>query len=814
MRLARISVLLVLGLAWLAPSAVRGAELPITVTEIDTQQQGRRTRGFVATIDLRDPRVEIVVTQPRPEAEGVEAKRVGTDVWRERTSTVLAINANFYGSLANNGADIVGLSMTDGRTVSPVRVFGGEPDPALVFREDGSAAAGRFATADLAGVVDAVAGVGGSTTDIDPGTLLVTDGVNTGATARVQPSVRNPRTAAGVSADGSTLILAVIDGRQPGWSDGVTLPELADLMIQHGAHRAINLDGGGSTSFVYDDGETTFENRPSDGAHRAVANHLGVRINREQSLIPAEDRRPIRGVWLRPPTQLSSLDAILGELAEAGVQDLFLETFYWGLATNDSDVFQDRFGFDYLREAIELAARYGIRVHAWLESAYWSFGGTGDYILDQHPEWKIVDYLGDTDIGDIGGQVFVNLGHPGVQVTLGDYCEELATGYPGLWGIQTDYHRFPLDNNTGDGNPAPYSYDTRSRQIFQIVTGFDPIDFGPTPSGPLWDQFTEFRRSGIAECAGVMHSAIEDADPGLQFSGAVFAQAMTNPSQLVKMQDWPRMAANGWLPLVVPMAYGTSTSSIRSDLSSAISHASGARVVPGLAILTNINRPTITQQLNTAAGQGLHDFIFFEGTVISGSASRQNELRSYLLANGPFQSGDFNRDLEIDAADWDAFYAVYQGDPVAANNPPPFLDVNGDGVIDAEDEARFLAQFKAFRFGADGFVGEKERRAFELSLGATPGGSNGDHLFDLNGNGVVDQADMNRLASISDEPFPIDCGVADLAPPFGVLDLTDINFFILGFLSRTPNADLAAPAGVFDLADINAFVTGFGAGCP
>jgi hypothetical protein len=79
---------------------------------------------------------------------------------------------------------------------------------------------------------------------------------------------------------------------------------------------------------------------------------------------------------------------------------------------------------------------------------------------------------------------------------------------------------------------------------------------------------------------------------------------------------------------------------------------------------------------------------------------------------------------------------------------------------------------------------------------------------------VVDQADMNRLASIADEPFPIDCGVADLAPPFGVLDLTDINFFILGFLSRTPNADLAAPAGVFDLADINAFVTGFGAGCP
>jgi hypothetical protein len=158
-------------------------------------------------------------------------------VWRERTKTVLAVNANFYGSLANNGADIIGLSMTDGVTVSPVRTFGGEPDPAIVFREDGTASAGRFATADLAGVIDAVAGVGGSTTDNDPGTLLVTERGEHGATARVQPNVRNPRTAAGVSEDGTKLILAVIDGRQPGWSDGVTLPELADLMIQHGAHR-------------------------------------------------------------------------------------------------------------------------------------------------------------------------------------------------------------------------------------------------------------------------------------------------------------------------------------------------------------------------------------------------------------------------------------------------------------------------------------------------------------------------------------------------------------------------------------------------
>ena len=47
-----------------------------------------------------------------------------------------------------------------------------------------------------------------------PGTMLVLDGANTGATARVQPAVRNPRTAVGVNAAGTTLYLCDIDGRQ------------------------------------------------------------------------------------------------------------------------------------------------------------------------------------------------------------------------------------------------------------------------------------------------------------------------------------------------------------------------------------------------------------------------------------------------------------------------------------------------------------------------------------------------------------------------------------------------------------------------
>ena len=61
---------------------------------------------------------------------------------------------------------------------------------------------------------------------------------------------------------------------------------------------------------------------------------------------------------------------------------------------------------------------------------------------------------------------------------------------------------------------------------------------------------------------------------------------------------------------------------------------------------------------------------------------------------------------------------------------------------------------------------------------------------------------------------PASCNPADLAAPFGTLDLADIAVFVTAFVAGETPADLADPCGVYDLADISAFVTPFGAGCP
>jgi hypothetical protein len=75
---------------------------------------------------------------------------------------------------------------------------------------------------------------------------------------------RQPRTLVGWNPAGEKLLVTV-DGRQPGTSVGMTLAEAADLLLALGATDGINLDGGGSTTFV---AGGTVVNTPSDVAVR------------------------------------------------------------------------------------------------------------------------------------------------------------------------------------------------------------------------------------------------------------------------------------------------------------------------------------------------------------------------------------------------------------------------------------------------------------------------------------------------------------------------------------------------------------------
>lgn len=61
---------------------------------------------------------------------------------------------------------------------------------------------------------------------------------------------------------------------------------------------------------------------------------------------------------------------------------------------------------------------------------------------------------------------------------------------------------------------------------------------------------------------------------------------------------------------------------------------------------------------------------------------------------------------------------------------------------------------------------------------------------------------------------PAGCNPADLAAPFGTLDIDDVLTFLAAFSNGDPLADLAPPMGSFDIDDVLTFLAAFGAGCP
>ncbi|HEY5094287.1 MAG TPA: phosphodiester glycosidase family protein [Candidatus Eremiobacteraceae bacterium] len=147
------------------------------------------------------------------------------------------------------------------------------------------------------------------------GPLLVRGGAvydDPAAPAPEESNVRYPLTGAGLSANGATLWLVVVDGRRPGVSVGITRPMFGALFIALGAADAMAFDSGGSSEMVVrhaGDPGVSVVTTPSDGRERAIADGLFV-VNTAQA-------GPIAQLVLRAPAPVVLLGSRFAVRAEA-----------------------------------------------------------------------------------------------------------------------------------------------------------------------------------------------------------------------------------------------------------------------------------------------------------------------------------------------------------------------------------------------------------------------------------------------------------------------------------------------------------------
>ena len=176
-------------------------------------------------------------------------------------TVVMATNGDYF----NMGTgEPLGYLIMEGNTIK------GTGEPYFAILKDGSAVICDAGT-DTSDVQEAVSGP----------FLLIRDGKNV---APVDNTLA-PRNSVGICADGS-VVFYLNDGRQAPTSVGMTLNEVASVLLDAGCVTALYLDGGGSaTVAARPEGSSRLQviNSPSDGAEREVASALLVVSTAEHS---------------------------------------------------------------------------------------------------------------------------------------------------------------------------------------------------------------------------------------------------------------------------------------------------------------------------------------------------------------------------------------------------------------------------------------------------------------------------------------------------------------------------------------------------
>ncbi len=228
---------------------------------------GKQIVYYVATVDVTRDDVTIVANYK----DNDPSKGWGLQSVRDQVYALIENNKdkeNYYPIVATNGD---GYNITNGTPGGLLIMNGTEYYPVdrdgfFAILKDGTAVIGTQAEYEnyRGQIQDAIGGFGA---------VLVKDGKINVTKSSNYTSNRASRTAIGIKADGS-VVMMVLDGRQLPRSAGGAMEEIAQIMLEAGCVHAINLDGGGSTTYLSKPAgsdEIQLTNVPSDGYERQVS---------------------------------------------------------------------------------------------------------------------------------------------------------------------------------------------------------------------------------------------------------------------------------------------------------------------------------------------------------------------------------------------------------------------------------------------------------------------------------------------------------------------------------------------------------------
>lgn len=293
------------------------------------------------------------------------------------------------------------------------------------------------------------------------------------------------------------------------------------------------------------------------------------------------ESRPVegRGTWIRPTEHTrAEVAATLDRVATAGLDVVFLESFYQGYTIFPSDaaaahgVARQRpefVGFDPLQAYVEEGAARGIEIHPWVHTFFVGSdaanGGPGP-ILEVHPDWAAVER---EDIGADGprpsslepGYYFLDPAVDEARAYVLEVFTELLAEYD-VAGLHLDYIRYPVSLPLS----ASFSYSDTSRAAFMAEAGVDPATITPEDDPEQWAAFDEWRRGNVTGFVAEARAMVDGIRPDGVLSAAVFPDDFD--SRVRKLQDWAAWSEAGLVDLLTGMSFGRSVPTAAADTAS------------------------------------------------------------------------------------------------------------------------------------------------------------------------------------------------------------------------------------------------------
>ena len=393
-----------------------------------------------------------------------------------------------------------------------------------------------------------------------------------------------------------------------------------------------------------------------------------------------------RSTWHRPcENTYSDIERSVKIFKDSGINLVFVETFYHGysvfktdikdipyyptLASSYTDTKRGITYDDYLSAFVACCKENGIEVHAWVENFYVGISGATP-ILQNHPDWIVYN-----DDGSIfqrkegGAYIFIDPANIEVQNLLIDYYNDLFEKNPDVLGLNLDYIRYPVSNqsmDTGFTKAAMVGfYESIGREFedrymndlgkmtnkFLQLFNADYLYGGTTEANENYQKWVQYRTDIITDYVRRIKSEVKDKN-GIVLSTAVFASL--SESVNTKKADWQSWFNNGWIDIATPMAYYYSASSVESNVKNMITlGGNNCLYYTGLASsYSGLPAWQNKEFIEASYDAGAQGFVIFSSAQILGSTDVQGALKGGVGAGqGVLPHSDVKKILEVSFAD-------------------------------------------------------------------------------------------------------------------------------------------------------------------